>query len=640
MFNDFKRYPDIANNADEDWEQTEKEQARSILTFINIVKRIIRFIDRKILISCRFHYDDDDIVPILEYYPEKGIRVYLHDADHFEPLVQTLEINKIFPHQLKESNSFHRARSGEEIYLTREGKLILFTRSGNADDFMPHGTEINLFSLTNPREVQPNDLIRLYPDFMKEFVFNFKRALVDAVKQNENKLPILTKVIDYINGMDENAIKENELASILESDPENVNALVNYAEFLYIKKNELDMAMNYYKRALARDPDRLDLNFKYAEFVAYAKKDRIAAREILQKMVDQYPESVDAHVHFANLWMGSIVDGAKHRDNVASLGAQHPDLVALFESHYLKAIELDPNNTVAPYYYSLFLHWVKRDYDASNEQSRRLIELEPQKAGSYQGLAALMDLQNGDVDEIEKLYMKAIEVETNDPTANVYYYSFLKHYKKDPDRIEQELLKLMMILPGDTALKLEYGQYLQFVKKDLDGSEEIYQEAYDKVSDSDILGLDILTNLASVQLLKGDAEAAKKNIEHALFITGNEDIIAITNSQNEDIIAKNRKNHLDAIRIGCLYLLYAHELDATDPNQYLKQIKTLVDAGVRAPGWDITTDLHARMAAEENHPEQKMLQVLGKVITGARKPRSLEKFSSWANLGAEKPIED
>lgn len=629
MFNDFKRFSNIVNRAEKDLKDTEAEQAGNILTFINVVKKIIRFIDRKILISCRFHYEEDDIVPILDYYPEKGIRVFLHNADHFEPLVQTLEINKVFPHQLKESSSFHKVRSGEEIYLTREGKLIFFTRSGNADDFLTHGIETNLFSLDNPREVQPIDLIRLYSDFRNEFVFNFKRALVEAIKQNENKQPILTKVIDYINGMDKDAIKENELASILEKDPNNIEALLNYADFLYVNKNELDMAMNYYNRALALDPDQLALNFNYAEFVTYAKKDGKAARDILKKMVDLYPENVGANWHFANSWMGLW-----GRDNAATLGAQHPDDVALFESHYLKAIELDPNNTDAPYYYNLFLHWVKRDFDAANKQSRRLIELEPQKAGSYWSLAAMMDLQNGNVDEIEQLYQKAIEVEPNDPTAHAYYYSFLSHYKKDPVRIEQELLTLMMLQPGVIWLKLEYGQFLQFTKKDLDGAEEIFREAYDHVSDSDIISLDILTNLASVQLLKGDAEAAKRNIEHALFITEHEDIIAITNygSYGDKKREYYRKNKVDEIRLGCLYMLYAHELDATDPNQYLRQIKELVDTGVRAPGWCITIYLHEQKAAEDDHSEPKFLYALGGVITGARKPKSLEKYEPWISL--------
>jgi len=420
---------------------------------------------------------------------------------------------------------------------------------------------------------------------------------------------------------------------MLEQDPENVELLVKYGGFLLKNgrsKDELENARIYFKKALEIDPGRLDTHFKYANFLC-AIGEFQAGRDLLQEAIDLSPNNSKAHEQYASLWM----QGEWGRDTAAAYGAQHPEEADLMESHYLKAIELDSNNATAYDHYGLFLYWVKQDYDAAFAQGRKMIEVDPQEAGPYWLLAALMDLQNRDRDEIEKLYMKAIEVEPDDPTAHFYYYSFLNYYQMDKDKIEQELLKLLEIAPDNRSLKVAYGRFLQLVKKDLDGAELLFKQALDNVFESDVVVLDILTNLGSVQFLKNDADSAKENIDRALFITAHEDLIALTNFGpigNPELQENYRKKILDETRLGCLYLLYAYDLEGNDLFQYMQQIKGLVDAGIHAPGWSITIELHAGKAAENGHPEARFLSALGQVIAGARKPKSLEKFTPWAKL--------
>lgn len=142
------------------------------------------------------------------------------------------------------------------------------------------------------------------------------------------------------------------------------------------------------------------------------------------------------------------------------------------ESHYRKAIELDPTHSSANYNLGLLLEVVKRDYTGAEACYRKTISLDPTNANALSNLGILLKDIRRDYDSAEKCYRQAIEVD-----------------------------------PQHSAACNNLGTLLETVRGDLEGAEVMYRRAMYL----DMKNADAVLNLGI--LLHGKAERLENTLK-------------------------------------------------------------------------------------------------------------------------------
>jgi len=171
---------------------------------ISSILKILRFIDSSIIIDMYYDYRDPvkggTFKPRLGYYKELGLLIYIENLDSIieEPIdddvIEKVQFSGMATSQLV------RLRQGFEIYLTRSGNIIKFDRAGewvdpeSNDPFGFHNKLLNPIQLTVQQLTEQYDFVKIYD----QFILNLKKGIINAVKANENKRPILKKIIEYL----------------------------------------------------------------------------------------------------------------------------------------------------------------------------------------------------------------------------------------------------------------------------------------------------------------------------------------------------------------------------------------------------------------------------------------------------------
>ncbi|HME51483.1 MAG TPA: hypothetical protein VKM55_04655 [Candidatus Lokiarchaeia archaeon] len=208
MESNWDNFQNIIKGSVGELKKKEFEGAQRIDMFIRVVANIIRFIDQKIMVNLHFISNGNDMKFVPEYFPVNGILVYANNTDHVESAVETISVNDVFPLEQKELRHLWGIRGGEEIYLTRDCKLIGFSRAGGIWDSWSAEKAGDFYTLADPKELTTLELVKKYENFEQEILFNFKMAVVRAIKRNENKRFMLKRVIEYINARDKRQDKE------------------------------------------------------------------------------------------------------------------------------------------------------------------------------------------------------------------------------------------------------------------------------------------------------------------------------------------------------------------------------------------------------------------------------------------------
>ncbi len=633
--------PGIASRLKGKEESSGEARASQVERFIDVMKGILRFIDKNILINCRVFNDEDETRPILDYYTEqatpdrheKGILVYLRNKDHIEPSTAVMEINRIFPHQQKQTKLVHHVRSGEEVYLMRDGKLIIFNRTGEVCDLPAYEARIDCFTLSKPREMNAIDLVRTYPDFEAAFLFYAKLAIVNAIKENEKKAPILKKVIDYINLAEKKAIDEQAFYKKLENDPNNVQVLLDLAGFLWKTKEDMGRARETYQQALNADPNRAETILKYSDFL-FTNREVPLAKQLLAGLIEREPRNSKAYALYASAWMYEHVKEGDTRVpdehgilNLVDTGDSVEN--QRYEDYYEKAIKLDPGNADAHHDYGFFLRWIKRDYDAALAEFKTSTDIKSEHIDGYLlDYAGILDGLNRDPAWVEALYRQALEAAPKRFDVYLCYHYFLLWTKHDLPAAEAVLKKAISLGTGGSICIYEYANFLHLVKHDLAGAELWCRKALDETFDTDQEMPPILSLNASVLFLNGKVDDGRRVLSRLFDVARSNSIIS---PELFPSLEAHRK-WLDGFLLVAHYLALVYSPNDVERASNIASIKVMLSKGIIAQSFSQFNNdlgLHAEMLKKRGDPSFRFVRQLAKVIVGIRKMEKLEKYSEW-----------
>jgi tetratricopeptide (TPR) repeat protein len=579
------------------------QQTNRITNFIAFANKIIRFIDHSILISLKCEGLPSEIRFTPTYYNENGICVYIENRDYFESVPVQSTNNSVFLREILIPSHLKRFRKGLEIYLLRNGSLVSFTRSGQTLDEPINNYNVSdedLFLLQDPQLSTPQELITKFESFEQEFFARIKLSIVNAVDQNENKRPILKKVITYLNILEKQKKEECDFQQAIELDPKNPDPYLDYAKYLAWEKFEFDLAEKIYQKAIDLDPNQSKAHVMYGQFLEDMRKNKEKSQKEYQKSIELKPDNANAYFELASsFWTISKEYLINHITET-----ERKELTEKAEDFYQKAIELEPNNANFQGFYALFQYWVPQDYNKAITAAKKAIALEPKKLGHYINYIQLLEMigitTNSlqiKIPEIEQIFQQCQSLISNENVVDYHehYAFFLQNTKHDFDKAEQHYLKALDFDPGNPNIILTYASFLWNARHDLLGAEKIYEQAIDLITVDNFLYENIQVEFARLLIFLNKTPQALK-------------IIKLT--------AKNTSDH--HLELICWVLEYLHFEDKELQHDALINIKKITLEGVslkEEDGYNYLKE-HFKKSIDDGIHLSKNIEPLFKVLKG------------------------
>ena len=445
--------------------------------------------------------------------------------------------------------------------------------------------------------VKTDSFDKLMLNFFKEFKLShpddnrFKR-LLDSYYDTFKKLKDELKSVEE-KGIYKDVVKGtiwevwSQASEIEKSDPQKANSiylkgmkdfpndatLVNYyAIFLKEIKKDFDSAEKYYKKALELDPNNAKNTFNYALFLDEIRENYDNADKYYKKALELDPNDASMNVSYA-----IFLDKIKKDYNSA-------------DKYYKKALELDPDNAIVTGNYALFLNENKKDYDNADKHYKKALELNPNDAVVTGNYALFLDEIRNDYDNADRYYKKSLELDPNNADFMGNYALFLDEIKKEYYKAEKYYKKALELDLNNADIAGNYAIFLDKVKKDPDNAEKYYKKALELDPDDAVT----TCNYAGLLLARGNKKEGKEFLDRLIKLLSTDDY--------------------PMVRLECLFYHYSHFFDDLNLLQnYFTQIETLLDQGVRSPGWDFSANVER--ARIDGHPYPNIVENIAKKIS-------------------------
>lgn len=312
--------------------------------------------------------------------------------------------------------------------LTVKPRSSVFRYKGKTIDAAAVGKELNVQTVLTGSVVQRGTDIGLHIELVDTttdrvlWSRNYLRPLSNLIAlQSEITREVSSELKTRLSGADERQLAKNST-----SNPEAYQLYLR-GRFYFGKrtKNDIYKAIEYYQQAVALDPN-------YA--LAYSG---LADAYLF---LPGYDYSV-ARIEFP----------AKARENA------------------MKALSLDDSLSEAHISMGLILTSIDHNFDEAERSFRRAIELDPNNADGYGGLAFQMTAL-GRMDEAEEYYKRALSREPVSLTLNRAYGAFLQIARRHDESVAQ-LKKTIDLDPGFVLAHLTLANTYQIQGK--------YSEAVD-----------------------------------------------------------------------------------------------------------------------------------------------------------------
>jgi len=232
----------------------------------------------------------------------------------------------------------------------------------------------------------------------------------------------------------------------LEANPNDIEALNEYAGFLALEREDNDGADALYQRALAAAPNDLKSLNNYALFQANIQRDIDKAEEIFGKALEIAPNDAETLSTYANFQSDSQNDQEKA------------------EEYYKKAMEAAPDDATIISNFAIFLCLALQDFERAEPYFRRTMELEPDNSQHPINFAAFLLIQ-GNKEEGKAMLDRA---EAMDDLQDVQQVAIAFHrYIHFPDVFPTPLKKLKRLLKsGKRALDWTFDLNIERAEKD------------------------------------------------------------------------------------------------------------------------------------------------------------------------------
>ncbi|MBI5646918.1 MAG: tetratricopeptide repeat protein [Ignavibacteriae bacterium] len=303
---------------------------------------------------------------------------------------------------------------------------------------------------------------------------------------------------------------------------------------------------------------------------------------------------------------------------------------------YREGIEQFPHAAPLLANYALFLDNSRNDYDNAELMFKRALDADPYSAVILNNYAVFIKNRRGDLDSAERLYLRALDADPTYISALFNYATFLHEVRKDYTAAEGMYKRALDADPKHTDNLGNYAVFLEIIKRDFEGAEKMFQRAFEAdPSDPTILG-----NYAIfLQNIRKDYIRAEELYNKVRAINPTD--VNIASNHAGLLLALGRTDGLEklaeavklldstdkpVVELECSFYRYAHG-PVADQLTALRDIRTLIDKGVRSPGWDLSRNVER--AIQDGHTEAPWLGKLAAVINGDAAEDVLADWPAW-----------
>ena len=180
---------------------------------------------------------------------------------------------------------------------------------------------------------------------------------------------------------------------------------------------------------------------------------------------------------------------------------------------------------------------------------------------------------------------------------------FLLNIPKDPDRAEEHFRRALEVDPKDADYLGNYATFLATIRKDYDRAEEHFRRALE----ADPKQGNVLGNYAGFLLGRGRHEEGLAVLDRALAAEGF--------SENPTLAAE------------CWFYGLVHRAPEKQ-TEALKELKAILSAGGRSPGWDLGP--HLAQAKASGRVDLPWIEKLAAVISDGADIATLDGWAEWS----------
>jgi tetratricopeptide (TPR) repeat protein len=151
---------------------------------------------------------------------------------------------------------------------------------------------------------------------------------IEFAEESNLRSQMFAMMGDAANYAKRYALSDSAYASSLETDPSNAYALNNYAYYLSLRNEQLDLADSLSKRSMILDPE----NASYADtygWILYQKKDYNSALIYIEKSLEKAPNNAEVNEHLGDVLfkLGKILEAKNAWKKAKELGAESEALL-------------------------------------------------------------------------------------------------------------------------------------------------------------------------------------------------------------------------------------------------------------------------------------------------------------------------
>ena len=407
----------------------------------------------------------------------------------------------------------------------------------------------------------------------------------------------------------------------LEAGPKNAVILATYADFLSDKHKDNDAAEVMYKRALEADSKNAFVLGSYADFLSDKRKNYDAAEAMYRRALEADPMDASVLRNYAIFLSGK-------RKN-------YDDAEAMFK----RVLEADPKNAVILATYAVFLSDKRKNYDDAEAMYRRALEADPKDASVLGDYAVFLKNDRRDDATAEAMFKRGLEANPEDTTVLGNYAVFLSDVRKNQDDAEAMFKRGLEADPKDAFVLGSYAVFLSGKRKNYDAGEAMFKRALQaNPEDTTVLGNyavflkdyrrdDVAAEAMCRRALEADPKDADNLGNYAGFLFGlGRSLEAMEYLKRAELVEGTSL----ALQVELLFYRATHDSDSWPG--VLAQLKEVLEAGARSPGWSFEANI--MRAEQDNHPNVTLLRVLAKVITEAADRSLLSEFAEWRDAGS------
>jgi|GEM_PF-6931689 len=220
------------------------------------------------------------------------------------------------------------------------------------------------------------------------------------------------------------------------------------------------------------------------------------------------------------------------------------------------------------------------------------------ESGRIVGAVALAAERLGNLDEAEKYYCRAIEIDSKNAVVLGNFANYMKNHRNDNDKAEALYRQAIEAVPNHAIHLGNFANFLRNVRGNYKEAEQYYRRAIE----ADPKLTEHIGNFAQMLLAQGSLEGEVR-LESAFALA----------PTDMDLLSE-------------LWLYRFAHFPQKHPES-LGELKKLIVDGARSKGWNFAPTIER--AKVEGHPDPALLQALADVIAKDAPIETLDAFEQW-----------